>query len=140
MVNSETGRILVVDDDPTVAEVVARYLIRDGYDVAYADTVIAPFVTLIDGGIRGAVEHVDTEVAPGVRVVRVDRGRYGEPEVWRGGAWWCASTRGAAQRIAEECLDAGVTMRMLVSPQPHDWLARLDLDDPPTVDHGAHVN
>jgi DNA-binding response OmpR family regulator len=33
MVNSETGRILVVDDDPTVAEVVARYLMRDGYDV-----------------------------------------------------------------------------------------------------------
>lgn len=33
MVSSETGRILVVDDDPTVAEVVARYLIRDGHDV-----------------------------------------------------------------------------------------------------------
>jgi DNA-binding response OmpR family regulator len=33
MVNSETGRILVVDDDPTVAEVVARYLIRDGHKV-----------------------------------------------------------------------------------------------------------
>jgi DNA-binding response OmpR family regulator len=33
MVNSETGRILVVDDDPTVAEVVARYLIRDGHEV-----------------------------------------------------------------------------------------------------------
>ncbi|WP_235834283.1 response regulator transcription factor [Actinomadura logoneensis] len=29
-----TGRILVVDDDPTVAEVVARYLVRDGHDVA----------------------------------------------------------------------------------------------------------
>ncbi|WP_433331406.1 response regulator [Spirillospora sp. CA-294931] len=28
-----TGRILVVDDDPTVAEVVARYLARDGHDV-----------------------------------------------------------------------------------------------------------
>jgi DNA-binding response OmpR family regulator len=33
MVNSETGRILVVDDDPTVAEVVTRYLMRDGYEV-----------------------------------------------------------------------------------------------------------
>ncbi len=33
MVNTESGRILVVDDDPTVAEVVARYLMRDGYDV-----------------------------------------------------------------------------------------------------------
>jgi DNA-binding response OmpR family regulator len=33
MVNSETGRILVVDDDPTVAEVVTRYLIRDGHQV-----------------------------------------------------------------------------------------------------------
>jgi DNA-binding response OmpR family regulator len=33
MVNTETGRVLVVDDDPTVAEVVARYLMRDGYDV-----------------------------------------------------------------------------------------------------------
>jgi DNA-binding response OmpR family regulator len=33
MVNSEIGRILVVDDDPTVAEVVARYLVRDGHDV-----------------------------------------------------------------------------------------------------------
>jgi DNA-binding response OmpR family regulator len=33
MVNSDTGHILVVDDDPTVAEVVARYLMRDGYDV-----------------------------------------------------------------------------------------------------------
>jgi DNA-binding response OmpR family regulator len=29
----ETGRILVVDDDPTVAEVVARYLVRDGHQV-----------------------------------------------------------------------------------------------------------
>jgi DNA-binding response OmpR family regulator len=28
-----TGRILVVDDDPTVADVVARYLLRDGHDV-----------------------------------------------------------------------------------------------------------
>ncbi|MFI0448277.1 response regulator [Actinomadura sp. 6N118] len=28
-----TGRILVVDDDPTVAEVVARYLLRDGHQV-----------------------------------------------------------------------------------------------------------
>jgi DNA-binding response OmpR family regulator len=28
-----TGRILVVDDDPTVADVVARYLQRDGHDV-----------------------------------------------------------------------------------------------------------
>ncbi|WP_456047877.1 response regulator transcription factor [Actinomadura harenae] len=27
------GRVLVVDDDPTVAEVVARYLLRDGHDV-----------------------------------------------------------------------------------------------------------
>jgi DNA-binding response OmpR family regulator len=33
MVNSETGHILVVDDDPTVAEVVARYLLRDGHEV-----------------------------------------------------------------------------------------------------------
>ncbi|MEW2357361.1 response regulator transcription factor [Spirillospora sp. NPDC029432] len=31
-----TGRVLVVDDDPTVAEVVARYLARDGHDVACA--------------------------------------------------------------------------------------------------------
>jgi DNA-binding response OmpR family regulator len=28
-----TGRILVVDDDPTVAEVVMRYLLRDGHQV-----------------------------------------------------------------------------------------------------------
>nr|WP_103940459.1 response regulator transcription factor [Thermomonospora echinospora] len=28
-----TGRILVVDDDPTVAEVVMRYLVRDGHEV-----------------------------------------------------------------------------------------------------------
>ncbi|MFI0357761.1 response regulator [Actinomadura sp. 9N407] len=28
-----TGRVLVVDDDPTVAEVVARYLTRDGHEV-----------------------------------------------------------------------------------------------------------
>ena len=28
-----TGRILVVDDDPTVADVVSRYLLRDGHDV-----------------------------------------------------------------------------------------------------------
>ncbi len=28
-----SGRILVVDDDPTVAEVVARYLVRDGHEV-----------------------------------------------------------------------------------------------------------
>jgi DNA-binding response OmpR family regulator len=33
MVNPETGRVLVVDDDPTVAEVVARYLLRDGHEV-----------------------------------------------------------------------------------------------------------
>ncbi|TDD93409.1 response regulator transcription factor [Actinomadura rubrisoli] len=30
---THAGRVLVVDDDPTVAEVVARYLARDGYDV-----------------------------------------------------------------------------------------------------------
>jgi DNA-binding response OmpR family regulator len=33
MVSAEIGRILVVDDDPTVAEVVARYLLRDGHTV-----------------------------------------------------------------------------------------------------------
>jgi DNA-binding response OmpR family regulator len=31
--NSTAARILVVDDDPTVAEVVARYLERDGHEV-----------------------------------------------------------------------------------------------------------
>ncbi|MDQ1485420.1 MAG: hypothetical protein QOJ62_1113, partial [Actinomycetota bacterium] len=31
-----TGRILVVDDDPTVSDVVARYLRRAGYDVVLA--------------------------------------------------------------------------------------------------------
>ncbi|MGH3243736.1 MAG: response regulator [Spirillospora sp.] len=30
---SPSGRVLVVDDDPTVAEVVARYLARDGHEV-----------------------------------------------------------------------------------------------------------
>nr|BFE31146.1 response regulator transcription factor [Actinomadura rugatobispora] len=33
IVSGETGRVLVVDDDPTVAEVVARYLVRDGHRV-----------------------------------------------------------------------------------------------------------
>jgi DNA-binding response OmpR family regulator len=33
---SASGRILVVDDDPTVSDVVARYLRREGYDVALA--------------------------------------------------------------------------------------------------------
>ncbi|GAA5047035.1 DNA-binding response OmpR family regulator [Thermocatellispora tengchongensis] len=33
MSTSSAARILVVDDDPTVAEVVARYLERDGHDV-----------------------------------------------------------------------------------------------------------
>jgi len=27
------GRIIVVDDDPTVADVVGRYLVRDGHTV-----------------------------------------------------------------------------------------------------------
>jgi DNA-binding response OmpR family regulator len=31
--SAQTGRVLVVDDDPTVAEVVARYLLRDGHEV-----------------------------------------------------------------------------------------------------------
>jgi two-component system, OmpR family, response regulator ResD len=31
-----SGRILVVDDDPTVSDVVARYLRREGYDVTLA--------------------------------------------------------------------------------------------------------
>jgi DNA-binding response OmpR family regulator len=33
---SASGRILVVDDDPTVSDVVARYLEREGYDVVLA--------------------------------------------------------------------------------------------------------
>jgi DNA-binding response OmpR family regulator len=33
---SASGRILVVDDDPTVSDVVARYLRREGYDVTLA--------------------------------------------------------------------------------------------------------
>jgi DNA-binding response OmpR family regulator len=33
MESPSTGRILVVDDDPTVADVVARYLLRDGHEV-----------------------------------------------------------------------------------------------------------
>jgi DNA-binding response OmpR family regulator len=35
--SGESGRILVVDDDPTVSDVVARYLRRSGYDVVLAD-------------------------------------------------------------------------------------------------------
>lgn len=31
--SGDTGHVLVVDDDPTVAEVVARYLLRDGHTV-----------------------------------------------------------------------------------------------------------
>ncbi len=34
---ADTGNILVVDDDPTVSDVVARYLRRDGYQVTLAD-------------------------------------------------------------------------------------------------------
>src|SRR5262249_44674111 len=33
MVRSETGRVLVVDDDPPVADVVSRYLVRAGHEV-----------------------------------------------------------------------------------------------------------
>ena len=36
MSSVEKQRILVVDDDPTISEVVARYLERDGYDVDIA--------------------------------------------------------------------------------------------------------
>ena len=36
MSNVEKQRILVVDDDPTISEVVARYLEREGYDVDIA--------------------------------------------------------------------------------------------------------
>ena len=36
MPESERQRILVVDDDPTISEVVARYLERDGFDVDVA--------------------------------------------------------------------------------------------------------
>ena len=32
----KTARVLVVEDDPTVAEVVARYLVREGFDVQSA--------------------------------------------------------------------------------------------------------
>jgi DNA-binding response OmpR family regulator len=38
---SASGRILVVDDDPTVSDVVARYLRREGYDVTLADDGLA---------------------------------------------------------------------------------------------------
>jgi DNA-binding response OmpR family regulator len=49
MVKSETGRVLVVDDDPTVADVVSRYLLRDGYEV----------VCVAEGhaALRAAEEH-----------------------------------------------------------------------------------
>lgn len=36
MTETATQRILVVDDDPTISDVVARYLRGDGYDVAVA--------------------------------------------------------------------------------------------------------
>ncbi|RRR98089.1 response regulator transcription factor [Glycomyces terrestris] len=36
MSSEADARVLVVDDDPALAEVVARYLRRDGYDVDYA--------------------------------------------------------------------------------------------------------
>ncbi|MGP4023159.1 response regulator [Actinomadura sp. 3N407] len=46
---SHAGRVLVVDDDPTVAEVVARYLARDGHEV----------VCVADGlaALRKALDH-----------------------------------------------------------------------------------
>ena len=36
MTETAMQRILVVDDDPTISDVVARYLRGDGYDVAVA--------------------------------------------------------------------------------------------------------
>src|SRR5262245_53235622 len=46
---SVTSRVLVVDDEPIVREVLARYLSRDGFDVDTAE----------DG--EGALEAVDRE-------------------------------------------------------------------------------
>ena len=36
MPDTEKQRILVVDDDPTISDVVTRYLQSDGYDVQVA--------------------------------------------------------------------------------------------------------
>jgi DNA-binding response OmpR family regulator len=75
VVSPEAGRILVVDDDPTVAEVVARYLVRDGYDV----------VCVSDGhaALRAAAENIPDLVVldlmlpgiDGLEVCRRLRGR-----------------------------------------------------------------
>jgi len=37
-----TAKVLVVDDEPTVREVVAGYLRRDGHEVAEAPTATPP--------------------------------------------------------------------------------------------------
>src|SRR5262249_15329444 len=56
-------RILVVDDDPTVAEVVVRYLERDGYDVE----VVGDGVAALDRARRSVPQLVVLDLMlPGV--------------------------------------------------------------------------
>jgi DNA-binding response OmpR family regulator len=37
------GSVLIVDDEPTVGEVLSRYLEREGYEARVAGTVLAPW-------------------------------------------------------------------------------------------------
>src|SRR5882672_6926650 len=63
-------KILVVEDDPAVADLIARYLKKSGYEVAAcvatgedALTEAArarPDLALMDIGLRGAIEEVQT--------------------------------------------------------------------------------
>ncbi|HKO27040.1 MAG TPA: response regulator, partial [Solirubrobacteraceae bacterium] len=49
------GKVLVVDDEPTIADVVSRYLIRAGYEARVA-------ATGQDALVRAAADHPDVVV------------------------------------------------------------------------------
>jgi DNA-binding NtrC family response regulator len=64
MSSSSLTRVLVVDDDPEVREVLGEYLERQGYDVEFAATAVGalgavrvrrPAVVLLDLNMPGAV-------------------------------------------------------------------------------------
>lgn len=62
--SGEAARVLVVDDDPALAEVVGRYLERDGFSVTYADDGVT--------GLAAALSTLPDLVVLDVMLPRMD--------------------------------------------------------------------
>jgi LacI family transcriptional regulator len=134
--------VLVVDDDPTVSDVVRRYLEQDGFEVrlaadglaALADVNAAPpgldtdaVITTNTASTRRGVEHLIGRGHRRIAYLGHPASGYGAPKRWLG---YCQALRGAGIPVDPDLVRRGLTSDAEALAATTELLS---LADPPTA-------